>query len=107
MSADHELHYAPGNIRSGHSLFSVASLATAIAVFLFIAICDVSLLDRSPFESMGNGKETVVSSLAAILGILLAMRALTDPTRKPILAIVGLSLNIVAFLAAWILLPFL
>jgi hypothetical protein len=55
---------------------------------------------------MGNEKETRVAVVAAILGILLAVRAIQDPRHKRTLAIVGLALNGLAIPAAGLFLPY-
>jgi uncharacterized RDD family membrane protein YckC len=102
MNVQHQLEYAPTKIRSGHSAFGIASICMAILVFLFVVIS----LYRSPFQSIGNEKETRVSFIAAILGMLLAIRALADPVRKRTLGTLGLCLNALALLAASILLPY-
>jgi hypothetical protein len=54
---------------------------------------------------MGDQKEIKVEVMAAILGILLAIRGMQDSRYKQILAVVGLVLNGLAISAALFLLP--
>jgi hypothetical protein len=99
------LNYAKNVPRAGHSCFGVASVCMAGSDCLFIALAAPPLC-ISPFDSMGNEKETRVAILAAILGILLGIRAMQDASRKQTLAILGLVLNALALLAASLFLPF-
>lgn len=103
MNEPHKLEYAPVTNRYGHSAFGIASVCLAIAVLIFVVA--TSFFEISPFDSLGNQKETLVSCIAALLGILLAVRALADPSRKRILGIVGMCLNAFAGLAAMTFLP--
>jgi hypothetical protein len=107
MDDRHELDYAPRRSRSGYSLFGIASIGMAILVFLFVIVCGTEFLDMSPFQSMGNEKELRVSCIAAVLGILLAVRDLSDPVSKGTLGVIGLIVNVMGLIAAWICLPFL
>jgi hypothetical protein len=104
MNDPHELDYAVQRIRLGHSHFGIASVCLAAVNYLFITAA--GFFDITPFESMGNEKETKVATIAAILGVFLAVRALQDPRRKQILAILGLVLNGLAIPAAWLFLPY-
>jgi hypothetical protein len=106
MNEPYKLDYARPDIRSGHSPFGIASVCLAITLFLFVI--GVLLLQNfriDPFDSMGNEKQIRIGTVAAILGILLGVRALGDPIRKQILGIVGLCLNSAALLAVWVCLP--
>jgi hypothetical protein len=104
MNEPHELNYAIPRIRVGHSRFGITSFCMAVVDYLFITAA--GFFGITPFESMGNEKETKVATIAAILGVLLAVRALQDSRHKQILAIVGLVLNGLAIPAAWLFLPY-
>jgi hypothetical protein len=58
-----------------------------------------------PFQSMGNEKETWIGTTAAVLGMLLAVRALQYPSGKKTVGIAGLVLGFLALLAVAIFLP--
>jgi len=104
MNKSQKLGNAPRSVRSGHSWFGIASVCLAIANLLFVLVCGP--LDASPFQSLGNEKECWVSCIAAALGMLLTVRALSDPVRRKTLGIVGLCLNVFALAAASVLLPY-
>jgi small basic protein len=87
----------------GHSPFGVASVCMAVAVYLFTIAA--GFFGITPFESMGDQKEIKVAVMAAILGILLAIRGMQDSRYKQLLAVVGLVLNGLAIPAALFLLP--
>lgn len=106
MDEQRRLDYEPKLARTGHSVFGVASVCMAVAVFVFVFVCGTEFLDKSPFQSMGNDKETGVSCIASILGMLLSARALSEPIHKRTLGTVGLCLNLLALLASMILLPY-
>jgi hypothetical protein len=99
-----KLEYVKSVPRVGHSRFGIASAAMAAAIYAFIIAA--AFFDITPFESMGNQKETEVAIVAAVLGILLGVRAWQDPQRKRILATLGLVLNALAIPAAVIFLPY-
>jgi hypothetical protein len=99
-----KLEYRGNETRVRHSRFGVASVCLAAVDYLFITAA--GFFGISPFESMGNEKETKVATVAAILGVLLAVRAMQDSQHKRVLAIIGLVLNGLAIPAAWLLLPY-
>lgn len=100
-----KLEYERSSPTLGHSRFGVASVCMAAAVWTFAILAAPPFL-ISPFESIGNEKETKVAIVAGTVGMLLAVRALQDSHHKQILAILGLVLNGLAILAAWAFLPY-
>jgi hypothetical protein len=101
-----KLDYVRGVPKAGRSRFAIASICMAAVDYLFIALAGPPLY-ISPFESMGNEKEMKVATVAAVLGVVLAIRAMQDPKHKRGLAILGLVLNGLAIPAAWVFLPYL
>jgi hypothetical protein len=82
---------------------SPASIWIAVAVFAFTLFV---FFIGDPFQSMGNAKPTRICIIAGIVGILVAARDLSK-RQKPRLPMIGLFLNVLAILAATILLPYL
>jgi hypothetical protein len=80
----------------------LASIWIAVAVFAFTAAV---LVWDDPFQSMGNEKPVRVSFFAGTLGVLIAIRDLSK-AKTSTLPLVGLLLNVLAILAASVLLPY-
>jgi hypothetical protein len=99
-----KLEYGTKPARNGHSPFGIALVSLAGAIYLFTTLAAFTPITL--FESAGNEKETKVAIVAAILGILLAVRAFQDSRRKTLLATFGLVLNGLAIPAAMIFLPY-
>jgi uncharacterized membrane protein YjfL (UPF0719 family) len=102
MKESHRFDYA-GPDRVGHSPYAIASICMAAVVYLFIF--EDTFFDITPFDSQGNVKEIKVAIAAAILGVLLGVRALQDTHRKRFMAQLGLALNALAIPAALVFLP--
>jgi hypothetical protein len=103
MKAPHQLDYAFPKMGRVHSRYAIAPVCMSVAVFLFSAVV---LFWDDPFESMSNQKPIRIGTAAGILGIILAIGAMSDQTKKQSLAITGLVLNVLAILAAWLFLPY-
>lgn len=107
MNEPHKLDYAHfQSLRKGYSRFGIASVCVAAGAIIFGFVIGVlGNYGIDPFHSTGAEKQTTIASLAAIVGALLAVRAMQDVDRKKTLATLGLVLNILAFLAAITLTP--
>ena len=81
----------------------MVSIGIAVAIMAFTAF--VFIWD-DPFQSIGNEKPTLISMIAGVVGILVAVSDMSEWKRSK-LPSVGLVLNVLAVLAAMVLLPYL
>ena len=95
MNEPHKLDYAVPKSRARHSPYATASICVASAVISF----DLGIRVWNHWPQFLREETLWILGVGPIVGILFAVRAWCDVDRKQILTLIGLVLNVLAFLS--------